>query len=61
VSHDLKSPLITIKGFAGALLQDIVAGRNQRLESDLRRIADAADKMEGFLEIFWSFLALDAS
>jgi PAS domain S-box-containing protein len=45
VSHDLKSPLITIKGFAGALLHDAIAGRYQRLEGDLRRIADAADKM----------------
>ena len=49
VSHDLKSPLITIKGFAGALLQDVITGRYQRLESDLRRIADAADKMGGLL------------
>lgn len=45
VSHDLKSPLITIKGFAGALLQDVAAGRHDRLEGDLRRVADAADKM----------------
>ncbi|MBN1399038.1 MAG: PAS domain S-box protein [Bacteroidetes bacterium] len=49
VSHDLKSPLITIKGFAGALLHDVMAGRHQRLEDDLRRIADAADKMSGLL------------
>jgi len=49
VSHDLKSPLITIKGFAGALLHDVIAGRHRRLESDLRRIADAADKMGGLL------------
>jgi PAS domain S-box-containing protein len=49
VSHDLKSPLITIKGFAGALLHDVIAGRHQRLESDLQRIADAADKMGGLL------------
>jgi PAS domain S-box-containing protein len=49
VSHDLKSPLITIKGFAGALLHDVTAGRHQRLENDLRRIADAADKMGGLL------------
>jgi PAS domain S-box-containing protein len=49
VSHDLKSPLITIKGFAGALLHDVIAGRYQRLENDLRRITDAADKMGGLL------------
>lgn len=49
VSHDLKSPLITIKGFAGALLQDVAAGRHHRLEGDLRRVADAADKMSSLL------------
>lgn len=45
VSHDLKSPLITIKGFAGALLQDVAAGKHQRLEADLRRVSEAAEKM----------------
>ena len=49
VSHDLKSPLITIKGFAGALLQDVAAGRHHRLAGDLRRVADAADKMGALL------------
>lgn len=45
VSHDLKSPLITIKGFTGALLSDVSAGRTDRLENDLRRVSAAADKM----------------
>jgi PAS domain S-box-containing protein len=49
VSHDLKSPLITIKGFAGALLHDVTSKKYQRLEGDLKRIADAADKMGGLL------------
>ncbi len=49
VSHDLKSPLITIKGFAGALLHDVQAGKHQRLEGDLRRVAEAADKMSNLL------------
>lgn len=49
VSHDLKSPLITIKGFAGALLSDLAAGRNDRLEPDLKRIVLAADKMSDLL------------
>jgi len=49
VSHDLKSPLITIKGFSGGLLKDISIGRLDRLESDLKRINDAADKMSGLL------------
>lgn len=49
VSHDLRSPLITIKGFAGALLSDIAAGRTGRLNEDLNRIVQAADKMSDLL------------
>lgn len=45
VSHDLKSPLITIKGFAGSVLKDIKNNRHDRLERDLQRITEAADKM----------------
>jgi PAS domain S-box-containing protein len=49
VSHDLKSPLITIKGFAGALLSDLNAGRSHRLKEDLKRIILATDKMTSLL------------
>ena len=49
VSHDLRSPLITIKGFAGALLADASAGRTARLPADLKRIVLAADKMSDLL------------
>ena len=49
VSHDLKSPLITIKGFAGALLTDLAAGRTDRLSDDLKRIVQATDKMNELL------------
>ena len=50
VSHDLKSPLITIKGYSGGLLRDLSNGRHDRFESDLKRIAVAADKMTSLLE-----------
>ncbi len=50
VSHDLKSPLITIKGFSGGLLKDLSAGRYDRFGPDLKRIADAANKMNGLLD-----------
>jgi len=49
VSHDLKGPLITIKGFSGALQQDIANGKHDRLQGDLARIGTAADKMETLL------------
>jgi light-regulated signal transduction histidine kinase (bacteriophytochrome) len=50
VSHDLKSPLITIKGFAGAVCSDLAAGRGDRIEKDLMRIGNAADKMMDLLD-----------
>lgn len=49
VSHDLKSPLITIKGFLGFLEKDVSSGNLTRLKSDIQRIADAADKMQALL------------
>jgi nitrogen-specific signal transduction histidine kinase/ligand-binding sensor protein len=50
VSHDLKSPLITIRGFAGAIASDLAAGRGDRVEKDLNRICNAADKMMTLLD-----------
>jgi PAS domain S-box-containing protein len=49
VSHDLKSPLITIRGFAGSMRNDLTAGRVDRLPGDVDRIALAADKMSDLL------------
>ncbi|MBN2393644.1 MAG: GAF domain-containing sensor histidine kinase [Anaerolineae bacterium] len=49
VSHDLKSPLITIKGFLGYLEQDIASGKADRIHSDINRIANAADTMRDLL------------
>ncbi len=49
VSHDLKSPLITIKGFLGFLEQDAASGNITRLKADIKRIGDATDKMQTLL------------
>jgi len=49
VSHDLKSPLITIKGFVGVLRQDLAEGDLEPVQDDLARISNAADKMDQLL------------
>lgn len=49
VSHDLKSPVITIRGFLGFLEQDALSGNLPRLKSDIKRISDATDKMQTLL------------
>ena len=45
----MKSPLITIKGFLGFLHKDAEAGNLARLDADIKRISDAADKMQRLL------------
>jgi len=50
VSHDLKAPLVTIKGFLGLLQKDINAQDQEAIERDAGQIGDAADKMGQLLE-----------
>ncbi len=50
VSHDLKSPLITVRGFLGFIEQDARAGNFDRMETDLARIVEATDKMRRLLD-----------
>ena len=45
VSHDLKSPLVTIKGFLGLLMDDAAKGHAERVQRDIEHISNAADKM----------------
>jgi len=45
VSHDLKSPLFTIRGFLGYLEKDAFSGNYERMKSDMQRITGATDKM----------------
>jgi signal transduction histidine kinase len=45
VSHDLKSPLVTIKGFLGILKKDLADNRPELVQKDFERIIGAAEKM----------------
>ncbi|MFT3891345.1 MAG: PAS domain S-box protein [Anaerolineales bacterium] len=49
VSHDLKSPLVTINGFLGYLEQDALSGNTERLKKDMLRIQEAVHKMQRLL------------
>ncbi len=50
VSHDLKSPLITIRGFLGMAEKDLDAGNSDRLRNDMLRIHAAAGRMSLLLD-----------
>ena len=50
VSHDLKSPLVTVRGFAGLAGTDLAAGNLPRVRQDLGRIVAASDRMQRLLE-----------
>jgi signal transduction histidine kinase len=49
VSHDLKAPLITIRGFMGFVEKDALAGNLERLRHDMDRIIEATDRMQRLL------------
>jgi signal transduction histidine kinase len=50
VSHDLKSPLITICGFLGLLEQDARKGNVERMQTDITYIHTAAATMQRLLD-----------
>ncbi|MBI3221986.1 MAG: PAS domain S-box protein, partial [Nitrosomonadales bacterium] len=50
VSHDLKSPLVTIKTFLGYLKEDLEKNDPARIEKDMAFMSQAADKMSQLLD-----------
>ena len=49
VSHELKSPLITINGFLGMLEKDIQSGNQDTVREDCREMSTAVNKMRSHL------------
>lgn len=49
VSHDLKSPLVTINGFLPYLRADVASNNLERFEHDCDRIQEAVNKMQSLL------------
>ena len=50
VSHDLRSPLVTIKGFLGYLEKSASVGNMENFHKDQARISAAADRMDNLLK-----------
>jgi signal transduction histidine kinase len=50
VSHDLKSPIVTIAGFIGFLEKDIQKGELTRTQNTIHRIREATKKMQTLLD-----------
>lgn len=49
-SHDLKSPLITIRGFIGLLEKDAASCNAERVAQDIEQIKQATEHMQSLLE-----------
>jgi signal transduction histidine kinase len=46
VSHELKTPIVTIKGFLGSIERDLQDQKYDRAQDDINRVLNATDKMQ---------------
>jgi signal transduction histidine kinase len=46
ISHELKTPIVTIKSFLGSIKRDLQTGNYERATKDFRRVSNATDKMK---------------
>ena len=49
VSHELKSPVVTIKGFLGSIATDLQNEKYERAQKDILRVSSATDKLHDTL------------
>lgn len=49
ISHELKTPIVTLKGFIGSIRNDLKDKKFDRAEKDLSRVSTAADKLNDTL------------
>ncbi len=50
VSHDLRSPLVTIKGFLGFMEKSASQGNMEGFRKDMQRVSTATDRMDNLLK-----------
>jgi signal transduction histidine kinase len=50
LSHELKTPLVTMRGFLGYLEEAVTAGKVEQARSDLARITRATDNMHHLIK-----------
>ncbi|MFA4825556.1 MAG: MASE3 domain-containing protein [Methanoregula sp.] len=58
VSHDLKSPLLSIRAFLSLLEDDLKNGDSSRVKTDISRMSESAEKLESLIT---TLLALSRS
>lgn len=59
VSHDLKSPLFTLKGFLGLLERDLDEGDSESARADFEHVNTTADKMVHMVEELLDFARIE--
>lgn len=50
VSHDLRSPLVTIRGFLGYMEKSVLSGNIASFQKDMQRVVSATDRMNQLLK-----------